>query len=132
MYLIAKIAKTGKYCITRLEVSLKLTSSKNKDNKPQIAIYQSLGDGQKIRVRIEDVNVWLKQKLIAELFAVDVRTVNEHLTNIYLELELEENPTIRNFRIVQKEGSREIARDVKYYNLDAILKEVNWLQIVTG
>jgi hypothetical protein len=60
-----------------------------KPNKPQIAIYQALGDEQKIRVRIEDENVWLTQKLIAELFDVDVRTVNEHLNNIYLELENE-------------------------------------------
>ncbi len=89
--------------------------------KPQIAIYQALGDEQKIRVRIEDENVWLTQKLIAELFNVDVRTVNEHLVNIYLERELDENSTIRNFRIVQKEASREVTRDIKHYNLDTIL-----------
>jgi len=90
-------------------------------DKPQIAIYQTLGDEQKIRVRIEDENVWLTQKLIAELFDVDVRTVNEHLNNIYLEQELDKNATIRNFRIVQKEVSREVERDIKHYNLDAIL-----------
>lgn len=88
---------------------------------PQIAIYHAVGEDQKINVRIEDENVWLTQKLIAELFDVDVRTVNEHLANIYLEQELEGDPTIRNFRIVQKEASREVARDVKHYNLDAIL-----------
>jgi len=70
-----------------------------KEKKPQVAIYQSFGDGQKIRVRIEDENVWLTQKLIAELFDVDVRTVNEHLKNIFSEQELEENSVIRNFRI---------------------------------
>ncbi len=89
--------------------------------KPQIAIYQVIGDEQKIYVRIEDENVWLTQKLIAELFNVDVSTVNEHLGNIYLEGELDKNSTIRNFRIVQKEASREITRDVKHYNLNAIL-----------
>ncbi len=89
--------------------------------KPQIAIYQTLGDDQKICVRFEDENVWLTQKLIAELFNVDVRTVNEHLINIYSERELDENSTIRNFRIVQKEASREVAREVKHYNLDSIL-----------
>jgi len=89
--------------------------------KPQIAIYQAFGNDHKIRVRIEDENVWLTQKLVAELFNVDVRTVNEHLVNIYLEGELDEDSTIRNFRIVQKEASREVARDVKHYNLDAIL-----------
>jgi hypothetical protein len=94
---------------------------KKETKKPQIAIYQTLGDEQKISVRIEDENVWLTQKLIAELFDVDVRTINEHLMNIYLEHELDENSTIRNFRIVQKEASREVTRDVKHYNLDAIL-----------
>src|SRR3989338_9167569 len=89
--------------------------------KPQIIIYQVIGNEQKIRVRIEDENVWLTQKLIAELFDVDVRTVNEHLKNIYLELELDEGSTVRNFRIVQKEASREVVRDVKHFNLDAII-----------
>ena len=51
--------------------------------KPQIIIYQAPGVEQKIRVRVEDENVWLTQKLIAELFNVDVRTVNEHLINIF-------------------------------------------------
>ena len=94
---------------------------KKETQKMQIAIYQVLGDEQKIRVRIEDEKIWLTQKLIAELFDVDVRTVNEHLVNIYLERELDENATIRNFRIVQKEAAREVARDTKHYNLDAIL-----------
>ncbi|MBU4209856.1 virulence RhuM family protein [Patescibacteria group bacterium] len=94
---------------------------KKETKKSQIIIYQTLGDEQKIRVRIEDENVWLTQKLMAELFGVDVRTVNEHLVNIYLERELDKNLTIRKFRIVQKEASRKVARDVKHYNLDAIL-----------
>jgi len=93
---------------------------KNK-KQSQVSIYSSFGDEQKIRVRIEDENVWLSQRLIAELFDVDARTVNEHLINIYSEQELVENSTIRNFRIVQKEGARKVARDVKHYNLDAIL-----------
>lgn len=100
---------------------MKNKKTKNSQPKPQIAIFQPLGDGQKIRVRIENENVWLTQKLIAELFEVDVRTVNEHLANIYDEQELDENSTIRNFRIVQKEAAREVARDVKHYNLDTIL-----------
>jgi hypothetical protein len=91
------------------------------NKNPQIAIYQTLGNEQKIRVRIENENVWLTQKLIAELFNVDVRTVNEHLINIYSEKELDKNSTVRNFRIVQKEASREVTRDTKHYNLDVIL-----------
>ena len=91
---------------------------KKETKKPQIAIYQALGDEQKIRVRIEDENVWLTQKLIAELFNVDVRTVNEHLKNIFLEQELEEGSVIRNFRITATDGK---GYDTKHYNLDGIL-----------
>ena len=94
---------------------------KKLSKKPQIVIYQAIGHEQKISVRIEGENVWLTQKLIAELFDVDVRTVNEHIKNIYFERELDENLTIRNFRIVQKEASREVTRNVKHYNLEAIL-----------
>jgi hypothetical protein len=91
---------------------------KKETKKSQIAIYQTLGDEQKISVRIEDENVWLTQKLIAELFDVDVRTINEHLKNIFLEQELDENSVIRNFRITATDGKE---YDTKHYNLDAIL-----------
>ncbi len=74
-----------------------------------------------IEVRVAEETVWLTQKLIAELFGVDVRTVNEHLGNIYGAGELAEGATIRNFRTVQTEGSREVARNIAYYNLDAII-----------
>jgi hypothetical protein len=74
-----------------------------------------------IEVRVEDETVWLTQKLMAALFEVDVRTVNEHLQNIYEDKELREGSTIRNFRTVQKEGLREVARNVAFYNLDAII-----------
>ncbi len=88
------------------------------NKKPQIAIYQVVGDEQKIRVRIEDENVWLTQKLIAELFDVDVRTVNEHLINIFSEQELDEDSVVRKFRITANDGK---TYDTKHYNLDAIL-----------
>jgi hypothetical protein len=91
---------------------------KKETKKSQIAIYQTLGNEKKISVRIEDENVWLTQKLIAELFDVDVRTINEHLKNILLEQELDENSVIRNFRITANDGK---TYDTKHYNLDAIL-----------
>lgn len=72
-------------------------------------------------MRVEDETVLLTQKLIAELFGVDVRTINEHLKNIYAEGELTEEATIRKNRIVQKEETREVNRDVLFYNLDAII-----------
>ena len=91
---------------------------KKESEKLQIAIYQTLGDEKKIRVRIEDENVWLTQKLIAELFNIDVRTVNEHLINIFLEKELDEISVVRKFRITAKDGK---IYNTKHYNLDAIL-----------
>ncbi|MFA5830213.1 MAG: virulence RhuM family protein [Candidatus Paceibacterota bacterium] len=91
---------------------------KKETQKSQIAIYQILDGDQKIRVRIEDENVWLSQKLIAELFDVSVPTVNEHLKNIFEEQELDENSVIRNFRITASDGK---GYDTKHYNLEAIL-----------
>lgn len=72
-----------------------------------------------IEVRYEDGTIWLTQALMAELFAVDVRTVNEHLANIYSAGELSEEATIRNFRIVRQEGTRQVTRQIQHYNLDA-------------
>ncbi|MDY4920297.1 MAG: virulence RhuM family protein [Phascolarctobacterium sp.] len=72
-------------------------------------------------MRYEDENIWLSQKMIATLYAVDVRTINEHIKKIYSDSELEEDSTIRNFRIVQKEGARQVTRDTKHYNLQMII-----------
>jgi hypothetical protein len=74
-----------------------------------------------IEVRIEDETIWLTQKLIATLFDVSVPTINEHLGNVYGQGELERESTIRKFRTVQREGKREVGRDIEYYNLDAII-----------
>jgi hypothetical protein len=70
---------------------------------------------------MEDETVWLTQKLMAELFQKDVRTINEHIRNIYEEGELAPEATIRKFRIVQTEGSRQVSRKVDFYNLDVII-----------
>ena len=74
-----------------------------------------------IEMRYEDENIWLTQKMMATLYDVDVRTINEHIKKIYLDSELEEDSTIRNFRIVQTEGSRQVTRDTKHYNLQMII-----------
>jgi len=92
-----------------------------RNSTAEFLIFTSQANENTIEVRVEDETVWLTQKLIAELFGVDVRTINEHLKNIYTEGELVEEATIRNFRIVQKEGNREVGRDVLFYNLDAII-----------
>lgn len=72
-------------------------------------------------MRYEDENIWLTQKMMAELYGVDVRTINEHIKKIYNDGELVENSTIRKFRIVQNEGSRQVNREVMHYNLQLII-----------
>jgi len=85
----------------------------------QILIYQ---DGAtRLQVRLEGRTVWLPQRLIAELYQVSVPTVNEHLAGIYADGELDRQRTIRSFRIVQREGDRDVARSIDHYNLDAII-----------
>ncbi len=74
-----------------------------------------------IEVRYEDETIWLSQRMMAELFEVDVRTVNEHLQKIYLQEEIQREATIRKYRIVQAEGTRQVERNVDFYNLDAII-----------
>ncbi len=91
------------------------------EKNSQIIIYQTESGQTKIEVRLQDETVWLTQKLMSELFQKDVRTINEHIKNILDEGELEADPTIRNFRIVQKEGKREVSRFVDFYNLDMII-----------
>jgi len=78
----------------------------------QILIYQ---DGSThLQVRLDGRTVWLTQRLMAELYQVSVPTVNEHLASIYAEGELSREATIRSFRIVQREGSRDVARAVEH------------------
>ena len=82
----------------------------------------SIGDQQdSIEMRYEDENIWLTQRMMATLYDVDVRTINEHIKKIYSDSELEEEATIRKFRIVQTEGSRQVTRDTKHYNLQMII-----------
>lgn len=82
----------------------------------------TLAEGEEsIEVRYEDETIWLSQKMMAILFDVDVRTISEHLKNIFESYELSRESTIRNFRIVRTEGNREVSRNIDYYNLDAII-----------
>ncbi len=85
-------------------------------------IFYTTPNGQiSIQVQYEDGSFWLSQKRMGELFGVDVRTINEHLKNIYQSGELQNEATIRKIRIVQKEGNREVSRELDFYNLDAII-----------
>lgn len=76
---------------------------------------------ESMEMRYEDENIWLTQKMMSALYDVDVRTINEHIQKIYEDGELTEEATIRNFRIVQTEGSRQVTRDTKHYNLQMII-----------
>ncbi len=82
----------------------------------------SVGDQQdSIEMRYEDENIWLTQKMMATLYDVGLPTINEHIKKIYADSELEEAATIRNFRIVQTEGSRQVTRNTKHYSLQMII-----------
>lgn len=74
-----------------------------------------------VQVQYEDGTFWLTQRRMAELFGVEVNTINYHLKEIYKSGELQENPTIRKIRIVQTEGAREVERELDFYHLDAII-----------
>lgn len=87
----------------------------------QIIFYQSSDGFVHVDVMYVHENVCLSQKGIAELFGVDISTINEHLKNIYRQKELQESVTIGKFPIVQKEGEREIKRNIAFYCLEAII-----------
>lgn len=92
-----------------------------RNSTAEFLIFTGQAGEQSIEARYEDETVWLTQKLMAELFAVDVRTVSEHLKNIYEVGEVQHEATIQKFRIVQTEGNREVGRNIDFYNLDAII-----------
>ena len=82
----------------------------------------TVGDNaNSIEMRYEDENIWLTQKMMSVLYGIDVRTISDHIQKIFEDNELEEVSTIRKFRIVQKEGGRDVSRDIKHYNLQMII-----------
>lgn len=91
------------------------------ENKSQIIIYQTENGETKLDVRFQDETVWLTQKLMAELFQTTSQNITIHLKNIFEEGELDEAATCKDFLQVQNEGSREVKRTQKFYNLDAII-----------
>jgi hypothetical protein len=87
----------------------------------ELILYSTEDGAATIGLRAVDGTVWLSQREIAELFDKDVRTVNEHIRNVFAEGECDPGATIRKFRIVQKEGTREVTRNVEHYNLDMVI-----------
>lgn len=103
-----------------------------KNNKNEITIRSSAaeyltfvaatGDNpQSLEMRYEDENIWLTQKMMATLYGVELSTINEHIKKVLSDSELQESSTIRNFRIVQTEGTRQVERSVNHYNLQMII-----------
>ncbi len=92
-----------------------------KNKAGQLVVYQTKSGALELRGDLEKETVWATQAQVAQAFDVDVRTVNEHIKNIYKTDELTEKATIRKFRIVQTEGQRQIERELNHYNLDMIL-----------
>ena len=91
------------------------------DNYGEVLIYQSEDGLTNIEVKIQDETVWLTQQQMADLFQTSRTNIVEHIKHIYDEGELDENSTCRKFRQVRKEGSREVSRELPYYNLDMII-----------
>src|SRR3990167_1409799 len=86
-----------------------------------IIIYQGKSGAIEFHGDSDIQTIWGTQKQIAEVFMVNVRTVNEHLMNIYKTGELKEKSTVRKFRIVQQEGKKKVERKIQVYNLDTII-----------
>ncbi len=89
--------------------------------KNQIVIYKSGNRKVEINVDINRDTVWLTQKQMSQLFDKTVPTINEHIKNVYKEKELNLKSTIRKFRTVEKEGNRQVAREIDHYNLDVVI-----------
>jgi len=92
-----------------------------RDEATDFLIYTSPEGDVKIEAFLHNENIWLTQKKISELFNVGIPAVSKHLDNIYSEGELDRSSTVSKMEIVQKEGDRNIKRDVEFYNLDAII-----------
>ncbi|MBU6140120.1 MAG: virulence RhuM family protein [Proteobacteria bacterium] len=91
--------------------------------KPQseIVIYQTKDGQSKIDVRLENGTIWLTQNAIADLFQTTKQNIGQHTSKIFSEGELKKNSTVKKFFTVQKEGSRNVERNLEHYNLDAII-----------
>jgi len=87
----------------------------------ELILYTTADGVTKLSVQLEDETVWLTQKQMVELYQTAKSTISEHIKNIYADEELTPEATVRKIRTVQKEGSREVARELDYYNLDMII-----------
>ena len=93
-----------------------MTNRDNPEPGGEILLYQTEDGRARIECRFEDETLWLSQALIAGLFQVAVPTVNEHLKGIYADGELQPGATVRKFRIVRREGARQVTRAIDHCN----------------
>ena len=92
------------------------------ENLKDLIVYQSQNNENiSVEVLYDNEDFWLTQKSMSKLFEVEVNTINYHLKEIFETHELEENRTIRKIRTVQKEGNREVSREISFYSLDVII-----------
>lgn len=93
----------------------------NELEKSEFLLYSSDNGAIKIDVFLKDENIWLTLNKIAELFETSKQNISYHFQNIFKENELDKNSTVKEILTVQKEGNREVSRDLEFYNLDAII-----------
>lgn len=91
------------------------------NNEFEFLVYRSVQEDVSVNAVIRDETVWLTQKAMAELFGCTADNISLHLKNIYADGELVENATAEEFSVVQQEGSRQVKRNILFYNLDAII-----------
>jgi death-on-curing family protein len=87
----------------------------------QIEIYQSVDNQTQVEVRFEAESVWLSQQQMAALFGQTKQNISLHINNCYREAELDKQATVKEYLTVQTEGSRQVSRNIAYYNLDVII-----------
>jgi len=93
----------------------------NEEQNDKVIFYDADNSKPRYPFKYEDATLWTTQKIMAELFEVESNTIGYHIQEIFKTEELQEYSTTRKFRVVQTEGSREVARELLFYNLDAII-----------
>lgn len=87
----------------------------------EFLLYSSVDEEVSVNALVKDETIWLTQKAMAELFGCSSDNISLHLKNIFADGELEENRTAEEISVVQTEGTRQVKRKQKFYNLDAII-----------
>lgn len=91
------------------------------NNQFEFLVYKSADEDITVNAIVKDETIWLSQKAMAELFDVEVPAISKHISNIYAEGELNQDATVSKMEIVQQEGTRQVKRNLDFYNLDVII-----------